>query len=349
MAIVIEAFTVVVRNEAILGRYPGGEVTFQANVPNGTFCTDGVLSRVGFMVDQDAAEYLKELGSLGLEVRDGSDAVICDAMEGLTRPPCEWLQFGHFKKACIAWQRGERVETIVGPTGWNPDEQTLTYATKEEAKRRLRFLRNEGHVQVFWDTEGDKEVYVGRTGPPLEELFDKAGPMVTANLRNPGSPVDVSKAVILNRAIEMLEIIDDKAPGNWRVCWLLGKAWHALGRSDRAHEWLMKAFEHEKEETVIPRELSGICLELGKGAEAVQVSEHAIGCEPDSHELIGNLAVAYLIDGRVKEAETTIQAALRRNPQDLVNKTLQRLIGEVAKGRRPQPKNLFELTGVKMP
>jgi hypothetical protein len=32
-----------------------------------------------------------------------------------------------------------------------------------------------------------------------------------------------------------------------------------------------------------------------------------------------------------------------------VNQTLQRLIGEVAKGKRSQPKNLFELTGVKMP
>jgi tetratricopeptide (TPR) repeat protein len=310
MAIVIEAFTVVVRNEAVQGRYPGGEETFQANVPNATFCTDGVLSRVGFMVDQDAAEYLNELGSLGLKVRDGSDAVICDAMEGLTRPSCGWLQVGRYQKACIAWLKGERVETIVGPHGWNPDEQTLTYATKEEARHRLRFLRNEGNVQVFWDTVSGKEVYVGRTGPPLEELFDKAGPMVTANLRNPGSPVDASKAVVLNRAIEMLEIIDDKAPGNWRVCWLLGKAWHALGRSDRAYEWLMKAFEHEKE---------------------------------------GNLAVAYLIDGRIKEAETTIQAALRRNPKDPVNQTLQRLIGEVAKGKRSQPKNLFELTGVKMP
>lgn len=349
MAIAIQAFTVVVRNEAIRGRYPGGEETFQANVPNQMFCSDGVLSRVSFMVDQDAVSFLNELGSLGLEVEDGADAVICDAIEGMTRPPCQWLQVGRYKKACIAWQRGEQVVSIVGPHGWNPDEEGISYASKEEAERRLRFLRNEGKVQVFWDSETEKEVYVGRTGPPLEELFEQAGAVVTSNLRNPGSPVDPSKAVELQRAIEMLEIIDDKAPGNWRVCWLLGKAWHALGRSERAHEWLGKAFEHEKEQTVIPRELSGVCLELGKGAEAVRISEHAVGFDPQSPELIGNLAVAYLIDGRIMEAEKTIQAALRRNAQDPVNQTLGRIIGEVAKGTRAAPKNLFQLTGVEMP
>lgn len=349
MAIAIEAFTVVVRNEALQGRYPGGEEAFQANVPNQTFCTDGALSRVSFMVDHDASAFLNNLGSLGLEIGKGDDAVICSAMDEKIRPWCDWVQFGRYKKACIAWLSGESVETIVGPHGWNPDDERLTYATKEEAKQRLRFLRDEGNVQVFWDTVSEKEVYVGRTGPPLEELFEKAGPMVTANLRNPGAPVDTSKAVVLQRAIEMLEIIAEKAPGNWRVCWLLGKAWHALGHSDRAHAWLNQAFEHEKEETVIPRELSGICLELGRAAEAARVSEHAVGCEPDSPELIGNLAVAYLIDGRIKEAEMTIQAALRRNPKDQVNQTLQRLIAEVSKGRRAQPKNLFELTGVKMP
>src|ERR1700761_2070961 len=99
MAIAIEAFTVVVKNEAIEHRYPGGAETFRSNVPNRTFCADGALSRCSFMVEADAAAFLKELGSLGLSVEDGADAVICDAFHQEMRPECDWLQMGAYKKS----------------------------------------------------------------------------------------------------------------------------------------------------------------------------------------------------------------------------------------------------------
>lgn len=349
MAIVIEAFTVVVRTKAIRDHYRGGEEAFETRIPNQTFCSDGVLSRVDFMVEQDARVYLNELQRFGLKVEDGADAVLCRALDGSTHPACDWLQVGRYKKSCIAWEKGEQAESIVGPEGWNPDEERLVYATREEAERRLRFLRNDGNIQVFWDTVTEREVYVGRTGPSLQELLDKAGAVVTANLRNPGSPVDALNADALQEAIQMLTVIAENVPDNWRVLWLLGKAWHALGRSDRAYDWLKKAFDLEQGETVIPRELAGICLELGRGGEAVRISEHAVRSEPESGELIGNLALAYVIDGRLKEAEATIKTALQKDPSDTINQTLQKVIQEIAKGKRPKPKNLFDLTGVKVP
>ncbi|MCF7787627.1 MAG: tetratricopeptide repeat protein [Prosthecobacter sp.] len=348
MAIAIEAFTVVVRNEAVQHRYPGGAEAFLMNVPNNTFCADDSLSRVDFMVESDAKMFFDELESLGLDMSGGKDAVICDAFHQEIRPDCDWLQMGKYKQGTIAWIEGEEVKTIIGPPGWDPEVQRLNYATIEEAAKRLKYLRNDDNVQVFWDTVAEREVFVGRTQVPLDMLFQQAGAIVTANLRNPGSsPAPAEAAIELQRAIEMLETVVERAPDSWRAHWMLGKAWHALGKSELAFVSLSKAFELEKQESVIPRELCGICLELGRGNEAVRVSEHAIGLEPQNPELLGNLAIAHLIDGKHKEAETTIDAALKQNQNDPVNQALRRIITEVVKGRRTQPRNLFDLTGAR--
>jgi tetratricopeptide (TPR) repeat protein len=344
MAIAIEGFTVVVQNKAIVGRYPGGREAFKRNAPNQAFCADEWLSSCSFMVDTDAVAFFNELGSMGLNTEDGSDGVICDSFQLMIRPECDWLQIGRYKQAVIAWITGEDVKTIAGPPGWCPDTPRLKYATKEEAARRLKFLRSEGNVHVFWDSEEDTEVFVGRTEVPLDLLFAQAGEVVTANLRNPGCPPAKAESMIeIQRAVEMLEVVVEHAPQSWRAHWMLGKAWHALDRLPLAHAELSRAFELEKEETVIPRELSGICLELGLGHEAVQIMEHAIGLEPQNAELLGNLAVAHLISGSLKEAQGTILGALKMDPDDKVNQTLHRIIGEVATRKRAQPRNLFEL------
>jgi hypothetical protein len=128
MAIAIEAITVVVRNEAIQHRYPGGAEAFQMNVPNNTFCADDSLSCVSFMVESDAKVYFDELESMGLDISSGNDAVICDAFRQEIRPDCAWLQMGRYKQGTIAWIEGEEVRTIFGPPGWDPEDQRLNYA-----------------------------------------------------------------------------------------------------------------------------------------------------------------------------------------------------------------------------
>jgi hypothetical protein len=50
MAVLIESYSVVVRNATIADKYPGGMDAY----PNATFCLDDHLCRVGFMVAQDA-------------------------------------------------------------------------------------------------------------------------------------------------------------------------------------------------------------------------------------------------------------------------------------------------------
>lgn len=325
MAIAIEAFTVVLRNEAIVHRYPGGAEAFIMNVPNQTFCADSSLARVSFTDGEEASAFMEELESMGLSVSDGHDAVLCDAFDQKVSPPCPWLCLGTYKEATIAWINGENVRTVVGPRDWDPEKAGEKPAEDGEAAREAKAQREQA---------------------TLDTIFQQAGHVITSNVRNPGSPVDKKSSVEIQRAIEQLEIVLDRSGENWRLLWLIGKGWHALGRCDKAMAVLSRAYEIEKNESVIPRELCGALLELGRSAEAVKTAEEAVGQDPLNPELLGNLAAAYLIHGNAQAAQKTMRAALKQQPQNEVNLTLMGIITEVAEGKRPQPKNLFELTGV---
>jgi Flp pilus assembly protein TadD len=94
---------------------------------------------------------------------------------------------------------------------------------------------------------------------------------------------------------------------------------------------------------VICRELAGVCLALGKFAEAVRVAERAVVLHPDNYELLGNLAVAHLLSGNVGAAQKSVRAGLELEWRDATNVYLRQVIQDVASGRRPPPKSMSEL------
>lgn len=94
----------------------------------------------------------------------------------------------------------------------------------------------------------------------------------------------------------------------------------------------------------IPRELAGVCLQLGKFDEAVGVAEQAVTLEPDDAGLIGNLALAYLLAGRIAEAKKSIAAAIEIDRSDKINEYLGQLITEVADGKRSQLNSMADLS-----
>jgi tetratricopeptide (TPR) repeat protein len=107
---------------------------------------------------------------------------------------------------------------------------------------------------------------------------------------------------------------------------------------------LFDAYELEKDIESIPRELSGVCLLLGRAQEAIEIGERAAGLKPDDYQALGNLACAYLIGGRLVEAQATIDAARKIDPNDRTNASLHLIIQRVRSGHVPQPKTLQDLT-----
>ena len=145
--------------------------------------------------------------------------------------------------------------------------------------------------------------------------------------------------------MKMLENVIAAVPAFWNAHWFLGKGQLALGKYDLAYRSFRCAYDLEKNVEPVPRELAGVCLELGRFDEAIAVAEQAVTIDPKDAGLIGNLAIAYLLAGRIREAEKSISAAIKIEPEDKINRHLQQIIAEVAAGKRPQPKSLASLAG----
>src|SRR5437867_11514845 len=96
MGVLIEGVNVVIRNAVVGARLPGGMQDYERGCPNGTFCTDGDVCRVGFMTTADAASYIEVLASLGFTrpTPEGSPEVALITQGAGFDFPCNWLELG---------------------------------------------------------------------------------------------------------------------------------------------------------------------------------------------------------------------------------------------------------------
>ena len=208
----------------------------------------------------------------------------------------------------------------------------------------LEFLRHDGNIAVYFNKKENKEVYITRAQHDPNEIFQIASKVIIEHMRHPGQPVVTDEtAALIRKAIEDLEPIAKKFPESWRVLWVMAIGNSALGERSKAHQQLHAAWKLEKGEESIPRDLAGMCLELGYLDEAVEFSQKAAALKPDHAESLGNLACVYLISGKLSAAKTTIEAALRIKPDDRSNLYLEKTISEVSLGKRPQPRSLDEM------
>ena len=75
MGVLIEALSVIVPVAVLAERYHGGLQAYESNAPNGTFCTDGHLTRVEFMTPVDVKSHVEGLQCDGLKFHDGHEFV----------------------------------------------------------------------------------------------------------------------------------------------------------------------------------------------------------------------------------------------------------------------------------
>jgi Flp pilus assembly protein TadD len=142
----------------------------------------------------------------------------------------------------------------------------------------------------------------------------------------------------------MLKKVIADAPDWWNAQWFFGKSQMALGNYDEAYEAFRRAYRIEKNVEPILRELAGACLELRRFDEAVEVAQATVVLDPGNAELLGNLAVAFLLAGQLVPARKAIDAATKIDPNDRINLTISRVLREIEIGRREQPQSLRDLT-----
>jgi tetratricopeptide (TPR) repeat protein len=348
MAITIEGYAVVAQRDRIQHLLDADKI----QPPNSRFLGDDDLWRCCFMTQGDAELFREKLAALDLNVAQGpdSDAVIVSEFDQSVDPYCEWLSLSKYEKSVIGWKTGTEPKTIIAHEGWDPKIGSGLEFHDMTTMDSLEFLRLDGNVEVYLNKETGKEVYLGRTKPSLDARFRESSATVMKNMVDTGhEPLTGIEFEEVSNALKMMDEVIAEAPDAWRPHWVRGKGMVALGDLDAAYDSFKQAFELESEDEVIPRELGGVCLELGKFEEAVKVSEKAASILPDSPTTLGNLAVSYLLSSRIEEANKTIDAALKIDQEDSVNQYISKAIKEVKSGTRQQPTSMSDLTGRSKP
>ncbi len=160
MALVIEAFTVVVKKDCIRPLlmnqllYP----------PNNTAIDDDYIWRCNLMVKADADNFVQLLGEFELNIYQNPDLVIVNEFDQSMEPNCHWLKIGKWKKAVIAWKIGSDPRMIVAHNYWDPNVGSGLIFADETMAENLKFLRFEDNMEVLLNEDTGKEAYIVRTG-----------------------------------------------------------------------------------------------------------------------------------------------------------------------------------------
>lgn len=371
MAVLIEAVCAVVRRDAIEKRIAGGWTTFAAAVPGGAFCYDSELASVGFMVVADADTFLGHLQSLGLRVEASSterDACLVDQM-GRSGTPPHWLGTTRLAleevggEVAVAFLQGTQERRVVMPAGWKYEgsvsQKPLEFVTRDSA--RMRFLRSQGNVEVYWDEEQQREMYVGRpygtqpAGQPTlteaqreehNQLWNQARGIVEEfklYARVPPYKPGFFEARKMRKAIALLDKVLALHPGNAAALWMQGKLQQLLGELEVSLDCFAKAFLIDPSNADFAREAGISATELGKLDVAVYYAQESLKARPGDAGLRTNLAVAHLFAGNLAAAQIEINGARAVEPDDPVTRSVWVLVSEVAAGRMRRPSHTREI------
>jgi hypothetical protein len=343
MAITIEGFSVVAQLDRIQRMLDNGSV----QAPNVMTLSDEHLWSCSFMAETDARKFLQALEKLGLNVSHGpdSDVVLIKEFDRSVEPYCEWLRTGVWEKAVLGWKDGTTPDKVTARQGWDPKVGSGLEFHDPASMKFLEFLRLENNVEVFLNKKTGKEVYIGRTSTPVDALFRTASEIVRKHYVTAGQPpVSGAPATEVSTAAGMLEKVIAEVPDWWNAQWFYGKSQLALGNYEAAYTAFQQAYRVEKNVEEIQRELCGVCLELRRFDEAVRIGEAALALDPRNIELLGNLAVAFILAGRFEPARNAIDAAAKIDPNDQINQTISRALHEIEDGSREQPRDLRDFT-----
>jgi len=330
--------------------------SFVSSSPNQTFCTDGEISRVAFMVTDDARMFTSRLVDVGLVAR--TEIALVTQGQGFDYP-CDWLHLGLFEGHPCAWLAGsDRGSLFIPECDLN---SKIVATTAEEFRKSFEFvgLKANGKVAVYRHKKTGEIRYVGRpfhpsrkwwqfwkrasqfpvNGSNHDEVFEAAWNLIKPYIQHQltDAPLGQSERKQLQRACEMFGRVIEFNPSNWAAFWAIGIANKCLRDLTASYTAFQKAYVLEKDDPNVGRELSGICMALGKPEEAVRISREVVDRNPQDAGLISNHALAQLIAGNIHEAEIAVESALRLEPEDQITKSLAKFVAKVRTNQAPKP------------
>lgn len=169
MSVLIECINVIVRNETIEAKFKGGLEQYILDCPNQTFCTDGYISRIGFMAPPDVRQFIEGLerhGFVFLEDGKAMEITVVDYHYGFMQE-CDWLYLLKNNKGIATCTLiGQDANKFAAPAWWSPEEpaqSSMTFIPNEEENERIQILDSSDGVQTLFDRKTGEVKYMGRT------------------------------------------------------------------------------------------------------------------------------------------------------------------------------------------
>ena len=162
MAVIIEAFSIIIRNSTIETKFPGGLDGYKKACPNTSLCTDGELCRVGFMTEVEISNYLKFLSENGISICDKNrrTQIAYVDHDGSLKWECDWIQVVEIEGNLSSILTGTKVNKLVAPVGWKPGSSMIKLNT-DDIEREYEYLGIENNVHVFKNKKSGEKFYMG--------------------------------------------------------------------------------------------------------------------------------------------------------------------------------------------
>lgn len=163
MAILLEGMTLVFVNETLEAKHPYGLYGFISSWDNGSFCTDGTISKISFFEVGDGLDVLMTMPSMGLElgIEYAADVAVFMHGGGL-RSPCAWLEsktISHGYTACYHY--AEEIGKVIVPRYFKKGSTLSKFQglTGDEITERVSRVGNNGSVALFQDNKSKNMLY----------------------------------------------------------------------------------------------------------------------------------------------------------------------------------------------
>ncbi|MCX5733057.1 MAG: tetratricopeptide repeat protein [candidate division NC10 bacterium] len=134
----------------------------------------------------------------------------------------------------------------------------------------------------------------------------------------------------LKRALFLFERVLQLNPENWSAMWLVGKVHQRFGDYTAALSWFERAYQVNPSQPDIAREASMCAMGVGRHDAAIVFAHRATQIEPASAGLHANLALAYLLAGRITDAQASIERSIAADQTDKISKTIKAIIQHFA-------------------
>ena len=330
MGVYASAYSVVVRNDTAEVVYPGGLGGYIRSSPNATFCTDGHVSRVGFMDHDAVLVFIERLIDLGFYANPegGQDIAVVQQDRGVisTTP---WACFKFVDGVPVCYLAQSSVEPIAYPAH-GPSEK-LTYIDAGDIPW-LRFVEHSDGLDVWEDTRTEKRHYTavmsassghGLRGLRLEYINDRLLSLYAEVEKalegdDAGLPGWIKDELEkLREEVERLEKIRGAHHGHALYC--AGLANRLLGRYSQAAVFYRICLVTSSENLSLLLEQT-LCLgELGRTDEARVMALRSVKVAPESAAAWGNLAGSCMNLGLRSEARSALDRALKIDPENTIN------------------------------